>query len=50
LGKEADPAPSRTKEQTRAIRTWARGNSHELSDRSRIPIHIIEKFGKAHRG
>ncbi|MEU0885676.1 Lsr2 family protein [Lentzea sp. NPDC005914] len=43
-------AESRTKEQTKAIRDWARGNGHDLSDRGRIPAHIIEEFEKAHRG
>jgi hypothetical protein len=42
-------AESRTKEQTKAIREWARANGHELSDRGRIPTHIIEEFEKAHR-
>ncbi|MFJ8961999.1 Lsr2 family protein [Lentzea sp. NPDC102401] len=42
-------AESRTKEQTKAIRDWAKANGHELSDRGRIPTHIIEEFEKAHR-
>lgn len=42
-------AESRTKEQTRAIREWARANGHGLSDRGRIPTSIIEEFEKAHR-
>ncbi|WP_053734136.1 Lsr2 family protein [Nocardia sp. NRRL S-836] len=42
-------AESRTKEQTHAIRAWARSNGHELSDRGRIPMHVIEEFEKAHR-
>src|SRR5688500_4317467 len=42
-------AESRTKEQTRAIREWAKANGHELSDRGRISTHIIEEFEKAHR-
>lgn len=40
---------ARTKEQTKAIREWARRNGHELSDRGRIPAHVIEEFEKAHR-
>ncbi|SEQ64673.1 Lsr2 protein [Lentzea xinjiangensis] len=42
-------AESRTKEQTKAIREWAKVNGHELSDRGRIPTNIIEEFEKAHR-
>lgn len=42
-------AESRTKEQTKAIRQWAKANGHELSDRGRIPTHIIEEFENAHR-
>jgi hypothetical protein len=42
-------AESRTKEQTKAIREWAKANGHELSDRGRIPTHVIEEFEKAHR-
>ncbi|MCX2954527.1 histone-like nucleoid-structuring protein Lsr2 [Lentzea sp. NEAU-D7] len=42
-------AESRTKDQTRAIRQWARSNGHELADRGRIPAAIIEEFEKAHR-
>lgn len=42
-------AEARTKEQTQAIRAWARANGHELSDRGRIPTSVIEEFEKAHR-
>lgn len=42
-------ADVRNKEQTRAIREWARNNGHELAERGRIPAHIIEEFEKAHR-
>ena len=40
---------TRNKEQTRAIRDWARGNGHDLADRGRIPTHVIEAFEAAHR-
>jgi hypothetical protein len=40
---------ARTKEQTKAIREWARKNGHELSDRGRIPAQVIDDFEKAHR-
>jgi len=39
----------RTREQTRAVREWARRNGHALADRGRIPVGIIEEFEKAHR-
>jgi hypothetical protein len=42
-------AEARTKEQTKAIREWARKHGHELSDRGRIPTNVIEDFEKAHR-
>ncbi|NUT49996.1 MAG: Lsr2 family protein [Saccharothrix sp.] len=42
-------AEARTKEQTRAIRDWARSNGHDLADRGRIPATVIEKFEAAHR-
>ena len=42
-------AEARTKEQTKAIREWARSNGHDLSDRGRIPTTIIEAFEAAHR-
>ncbi|WP_199439875.1 histone-like nucleoid-structuring protein Lsr2 [Umezawaea beigongshangensis] len=38
----------RSKEQTRAIREWAKANGHELSDRGRIPASVIEAFEAAH--
>ncbi|WP_367133276.1 Lsr2 family protein [Saccharothrix sp. HUAS TT1] len=44
------PAPdARNKEQTKAIREWARSNGHELADRGRIPANVIEAFEAAHR-
>ncbi len=42
-------AEARTKEQTKAIREWARSNGHELADRGRIPASVIEAFEAAHR-
>lgn len=41
------PAPS-NREQTKAIREWARSQGHNLSSRGRIPAHIIEEFEQAH--
>lgn len=34
----------RSREQTQAIREWARANNWEISDRGRIPADIIEAF------
>ncbi|MBP2320224.1 hypothetical protein JOF56_000609 [Kibdelosporangium banguiense] len=36
------------REQTKAIRDWARQNGYELSDRGRIPANVIEAFETAH--
>jgi len=40
--------PSSNREQTKAIRDWARQNGHKLSDRGRIPANVIEEFEAAH--
>lgn len=47
------PAPVRTpdvrsKEQTKAIRDWAKQNGHELADRGRIPANVIAAFEASH--
>jgi hypothetical protein len=42
--------PAANREQTRAIRDWARQNGYELSDRGRIPSNVIEAFEAAHAG
>jgi hypothetical protein len=34
----------RSREQTQAIREWARNNGHDVSGRGRIPAAIIEAF------
>lgn len=44
----AKTASSAAREQTRAIRDWARQQGHDLSDRGRIPGHIIQAFEEAH--
>jgi len=36
------------KEQTQAIREWARANGHKVSDRGRISAAIQAAFGAAH--
>jgi hypothetical protein len=35
---------SRNREQTQAIRDWARKNGWEVADRGRIPANVIEAF------
>jgi hypothetical protein len=45
--KGASPAVT-NREQTKAIRDWARQNGFELSDRGRIPGNVIEAFEQAH--
>ncbi|HKN99392.1 MAG TPA: Lsr2 family protein [Pseudonocardiaceae bacterium] len=37
----------RNREQTQAIREWAKKNGHEVSDRGRIPAAVIEAFEAA---
>jgi hypothetical protein len=32
------------REQTRAIREWARRNGHEVADRGRIPVAVVEAY------
>ncbi|NMO03682.1 Lsr2 family protein [Gordonia sp. TBRC 11910] len=39
---------ARSKEQTQAIRDWARKNGHAVSDRGRIPASVVEAFDSAH--
>lgn len=39
---------ARSKEQTKAIREWAKKNGYELADRGRIPAHVITAFEEAH--
>lgn len=36
------------REQTAAIRAWARNNGHAIGDKGRIPAHIIEAYHSAH--
>lgn len=46
--KPAAATPKSGKEQTQAIREWARDEGYEVSDRGRIPGAIIEAFDEAH--
>jgi hypothetical protein len=46
---EAPSAPARpSREATAAIRTWARENGHEVSERGRIPKAVVEAYQSAH--
>ncbi|GAA3005110.1 histone-like nucleoid-structuring protein Lsr2 [Actinokineospora diospyrosa] len=38
----------RSKEQTKAIRDWARRNGHDISERGRIPSAVVDAFEVAH--
>lgn len=38
----------RTKEQLSAIRTWAKKNGHQVSERGRIPASVLEAFDTHH--
>ena len=43
------PSAPGNREQTKAIRDWARQNGFDLGDRGRIPTHIIDAFDGAHK-
>lgn len=40
--------PAADREQTRAIRDWAKRTGHAVSDRGRIPADIVAAFDEAH--
>jgi Lsr2 len=41
--------PARSnREETQAIREWARQNGHQVSDRGRIPKSVLEAYRAAH--
>jgi len=44
----ADKPARSNREQTAAIRAWARANGHQVSDRGRIPKSVIEAYQAAH--
>lgn len=59
LAKRQDVAPVRARrssggpatvdrEQSQAIREWARANGHTVSDRGRIPVAVLRAFEAAH--
>lgn len=39
---------ARSKEQTKAIREWAKKNGYDLAERGRIPANVIAAFEEAH--
>lgn len=43
----AQGSATASREQAQAIREWARRNEFEVSDRGRIPAHVIEAFETA---
>jgi Lsr2 len=46
---EATTASARpSREVTAAIRTWARENGHEVSERGRIPNSVVQAYEAAH--
>jgi hypothetical protein len=46
---EKDEQPTRSnREHTAAIRTWARENGHDVSERGRIPKAVVEAYQAAH--
>lgn len=44
------PGSAPNREQTKAIRDWARQNGFQLSDRGRIPGTVVDAFERAHAG
>jgi Lsr2 len=40
----------RSREQTQAVREWARQQGHTINDRGRIPASIQQAFDQAHQG
>lgn len=40
--------PARSKEQTQAIRDWAKKNGYEIAERGRVPSSVIAAFETAH--
>jgi hypothetical protein len=49
IGVKTGRGPARVdREQTQAIRLWARKNGHSVSDRGRIPSSVIEAYHAAH--
>jgi hypothetical protein len=47
--KPGSGAPAANREQTAAVREWARRNGHQVSDRGRISATVQAAFDDAHR-
>jgi Lsr2 len=47
-GSRVQRAPASDRDQTAAIRQWARENGHELSDRGRIPKAVMQAYEQRH--
>jgi hypothetical protein len=46
---DTDEAPARSnREETAAVRAWARENGHEVSERGRIPKAVVQAYQSAH--
>lgn len=43
-GSKAAAAPAADRDQNKAIRSWARKQGYEISDRGRIPADVVEAF------
>lgn len=42
-------ATGRPREVTQAIRAWANANGHEVAERGRIPVSVLEAYDEAHK-
>jgi hypothetical protein len=42
--RQKSASPSRSREETTAIREWANANGHEVSSRGRIPSSVLEAY------
>lgn len=47
-GRPAATTARADREQTQAIREWARSNGHEVSDRGRIPAAVLDAYNALH--
>lgn len=47
-GRRARGSARSDREQTQAIREWARRNGHKVSDRGRVPGTVLEAYHAAH--
>lgn len=48
IGRQSSgPRTASRREDTRAVRAWARANGHEVNERGRIPAAVMEAFNAA---